>query len=265
MFLFSKVEQLFSYQNRTSITFPLHIHRSIEFVLVTDGILNMYIGGKEYTIPKGHGVFIEPYEPHSFNSKEENEMIIIEVSLDLCESFAAYLTEYSAEDRMVGYSREMLEYLKTLLPMPKAGDLSQTVVKTASAVLTEAFLEHCRFSVRQNGKRDSVFDALRYVSENFRNGISVESVAESIGVNADCLSRKFSATVGMTVTEYIRYLRVCHSATLLLNGFSVSDSAFNSGFSSLRTFNRSFKQILGVTPTEYIESPRTDGVLFSDL
>ncbi len=262
MFLFSKVESLFDYQKRNNVSFPLHIHRAIEFVLVTDGILTMYICGKEYIIPKGHGVFIEPYEPHSFNSKEENEIIILEVSLNLCESFSAYLSEYSADDRRVRYSAEMLAYLETLLPWPKTSEVSQTVARTAVAVLTEAFLEHCEFAVRQNGKRDSVFDALRYISDNFREGISIETVADSLGLNADCLSRKFSVTVGMTVTEYIRYLRVCHSATLLLNGFSVSDSAFNSGFSSLRTFNRSFRQILGVTPTEYLRSPKTDGILF---
>ena len=130
--------------------------------------------------------------------------------------------------------------------------------------MTEAFLDHCEFTVRQNGKRDSVFDALRYISEKFSDGITVESIADDLGLNSDYLSRKFSVTVGMTVTEYIRYLRVCHSATLLLKGFSVSDAAFNSGFSSLRTFNRSFKQVLGVTPTEYLSSPKTDGVLFAN-
>ncbi len=260
--MFNKIESLFIYQKGKSVSFPLHIHRSIEFVLVTDGVLTMYICGKEYIIPKGYGVFIEPYEPHSFNSKEENEIIIIEVSLTLCESLSAYLSEYSADDRLVRYSAEMLAYLETLLPWPKSSEISQTVARTASAVLTEAFLEHCEFSVRQNGKRDSVFDALRYISDNFQKVISFESVAESLGLNADSLSRKFSVTVGMTITEYIRYLRVCHSATLLLNGSSVSEAAFNSGFSSLRTFNRSFKQVLGVAPTEYLQAPKTDGILF---
>ena len=83
MFLFSKVEDMFGFQKWDSVSFPLHIHRSMEFVLVTEGVLTMYIGSKEYIIPKGHGVFIEPYEPHSFNSKEENTCIIMEVSLDI--------------------------------------------------------------------------------------------------------------------------------------------------------------------------------------
>ncbi|MBE6890898.1 MAG: helix-turn-helix domain-containing protein [Ruminococcaceae bacterium] len=261
LFLFSKVESLFNYQKRSRVSFPLHLHRSIEFVLVTDGVLNMCICGKEYIIPKGYGVFIEPYEPHSFNSKEENDTIIIEVSLNLCESFSTYIAEYSVVDRRVRYSAEMLAYLETLLPWPKASEISQIIARTVSAVLTEAFLEHCEFSVRQNGKRDSVFDALRYISDNFRKEISIESVADALGLNADSLSRKFSVTVGMTIPEYIRYLRVCHSATLLFNGSSVAEAAFNSGFSSLRTFNRNFKQIIGVAPTEYLRSPKTDRVM----
>ena len=58
----------------------------------------------------------------------------------------------------------------------------------------------------------------------------------------------------MCFTDYLARLRIEHAKQILQNPHTrVSEVAFEVGFNSLPHFNRSFKRITGLTPTEFRE------------
>ena len=59
------------------------------------------------------------------------------------------------------------------------------------------------------------------------------------------------------LTAFINNLRTEHSAELIKSGSSVIDAAENSGFSSLRTFYRCFKNKYGVSPKCFVSKIET--------
>jgi len=56
----------------------------------------------------------------------------------------------------------------------------------------------------------------------------------------------------MSPVEFIRFLRLQHSAKLLNKSeINVSEAAFKSGFNDLSYFTKCFKKQFGITPRNY--------------
>ena len=85
----------------------------------------------------------------------------------------------------------------------------------------------------------------------FLYDISLPEVAEKIGCHHVTLSRVFNLSAGMSFSDYVN-LRRCNYAQKLLRrtNLSVTEIALNSGFGSLRSFNRTFKKIFSISPRE---------------
>ena len=66
------------------------------------------------------------------------------------------------------------------------------------------------------------------------------------------LSRFFHENTGMPYHEYVRMVKMNHACYLLKNTReSILDVSLQCGYASISSFNRSFKQIVGMNPTEY--------------
>jgi DNA-binding response OmpR family regulator len=82
--------------------------------------------------------------------------------------------------------------------------------------------------------------------------LSVESLAEEIGISRVHLYRKISGLTGMSVNELIRKLRLRRAGQLLEQRWGpVSQIAYEVGFSNLSYFSKVFKEEFGVLPSEY--------------
>jgi signal transduction histidine kinase/DNA-binding response OmpR family regulator/ligand-binding sensor domain-containing protein len=82
--------------------------------------------------------------------------------------------------------------------------------------------------------------------------LSVESLADDIGMSRVQLYRKVSALTGMAVNELIRKLRLQRAAQLLSQNWGpVSQVAYEVGFSNLSYFSKVFKEEFDVLPSEY--------------
>jgi len=84
--------------------------------------------------------------------------------------------------------------------------------------------------------------------------LSVESLAEDIGMSRVQLYRKISGLTDISVNELIRKLRLQRAAQLLSQNWGpVSQVAYEVGFSNLSYFSKVFKEEFGVLPSEYSE------------
>jgi AraC-like DNA-binding protein len=82
--------------------------------------------------------------------------------------------------------------------------------------------------------------------------LNVRSVAAVAHVSEAYFIRCFRATFGETPHRYLQRRRVERSMFLLREtDRSVTDICFDVGFSSLGTFSRTFREIIGETPSGY--------------
>lgn len=93
---------------------------------------------------------------------------------------------------------------------------------------------------------------IQFIDKNYANKIYLDELASIIKYNKFQLCKYFKTLTGGTVVEYINFVRLQHASDLLLNSQkSVSEIAFDCGFSSLQYFNKIFKQNLGCSPSKY--------------
>ena len=103
-----------------------------------------------------------------------------------------------------------------------------------------------------SGKNYYVKISLEKIRDHFAERISIESVAEELGVSASYLSRKFKETTNHTFLELLNEHRIQQSVKLLSTGkFRVSEIAEKVGFNEYKHFYAVFKKYTGLTPSDF--------------
>ncbi|MCP4137770.1 MAG: helix-turn-helix transcriptional regulator [bacterium] len=99
---------------------------------------------------------------------------------------------------------------------------------------------------------EKIKKAIIYINENYMEQISREGLAASLDINHDHLSKSFKIYTGKKIIEYINELRVKRAVLMLKDpDKTIITIAYDVGFESLRTFNRAFVKVMGVTPSEF--------------
>lgn len=91
---------------------------------------------------------------------------------------------------------------------------------------------------------------LQYVDEHLNEAITFETLAEVFGYSAYHFHRLFSSVAGQTITDYLkkRRLTLAHQQ-LCESKKTITEIALCSGFNSIQSFNRSFKETFGMPPS----------------
>ncbi len=99
------------------------------------------------------------------------------------------------------------------------------------------------------GRLENVFN---YVEENYHSDISLEEISSVANFSEYYFTRFFKEATGMTFGKYMNNYRVEKAAQLLKDtDDTITEVVFKSGFGSIKTFNRVFKQTKGCSPSAY--------------
>lgn len=99
----------------------------------------------------------------------------------------------------------------------------------------------------------TIHQACRFMEAHFNQGeLHLNDVATHCGVSSDWLTRHFRKSMKLTIPGYLSWLRIEHVSRLLeTSDHQITEICFESGFSSVSQFNRVFKSLKGVSPSEY--------------
>lgn len=99
---------------------------------------------------------------------------------------------------------------------------------------------------------DSLLRARRFIQQNFSKEISLQDVADSVGMNASYLSHLLKKKTGMNYTEYLIHLRIRRARELIRSTdekfYVISEQV---GYPNTFYFTRLFKRETGQSPSEY--------------
>lgn len=95
----------------------------------------------------------------------------------------------------------------------------------------------------------------RYIDKNYMNKISVSELARLFNINYSYFSTIFKQEAGMTMTEYLRNVRIEKACSMLKDSrINTEFVAHAVGFTDVMHFYKIFKRTTGFTPTEYRNS-----------
>lgn len=234
---------------------PLHLHDTLEVVYVTDGTLEVGVETKLYHMDAGDIALIFPDVIHHYqvSSEGKNYACFIQIPPALCGAFIERIQKYSPQMPVIGKAaigKEVHAALKELASIRKENFvLAQAYVQ----ILLAKCLPEMELQLKEKrGNDDLVYQTAAYIAANFREGLSLASVASELGVSKYVLSRIFSRTFRCNFNRYLNDARLNYACVCLENtNRSITEICMDSGFGSQRTFNRAFKEQYRMTPREY--------------
>ncbi|MCF6168530.1 AraC family transcriptional regulator [Lutibacter sp.] len=101
------------------------------------------------------------------------------------------------------------------------------------------------------GKRMS--DIFQYTMNNYHTEISLQQVSNIANMTPNAFCRYFKQRTNKTFVNFLIDIRIGNACKLLTknNDLNITEISYKSGFNNLANFNRKFKAIKGVTPSEY--------------
>ena len=105
-----------------------------------------------------------------------------------------------------------------------------------------------------HGNRGIIEKTLRYIDENLTSDLKLEKLADEAKFTPSYFHRLFKASTGKTVHEYIEDQRIKKSISLLIStNMTLTEIAYECGFSSQSYFSYAFKRKMKSAPREYVE------------
>lgn len=106
-----------------------------------------------------------------------------------------------------------------------------------------------------NIRSQYVINAIKYIQFNYAHDISIDDIAQAVGVSRSHLYRVFMSNVGQSPIDYLTDYRISESCYLLKNSqLSISEIAVSVGFFDQFYFSRVFKKHKGIPPSKYTAS-----------
>jgi AraC-like DNA-binding protein len=125
-----------------------------------------------------------------------------------------------------------------------------------SALINQMMLE------KNNGEPPLVLKAREYIDKHKTEALSLTDVAKAAGGSVFHFCKVFHKGTGLTFTDYVARVRLEDARARLLNpNLRVSEIAYDVGFQSLTQFNRTFKRVLGQSPSESRKRRRQNRVI----
>lgn len=247
-----------------------HMHYHIEIVQLLEGETVGYADTEETLLEPGDIFVAFPNQVHRFETKKPEKYRLFIVSPDLMPEFLSILTTQIPSSALIkgaGLDPEINALTKTLFTFTghhhTGGDLyGDAVIRGCLLALFGKLLPMMQLSAPRVGDSRAVREIVGYCSEHFAEELSLDILEDELHLSKYYISHLFSGKLGVRFNDYINALRVAHACRLLQSDdMQITEIAAAVGFSTLRTFNRSFAKFKGVTPSEFRRGrvTRSDG------
>ncbi|MCD8077765.1 MAG: AraC family transcriptional regulator [Lachnospiraceae bacterium] len=127
--------------------------------------------------------------------------------------------------------------------------------ESLESFIVEQCQEVCQLILSYNKKSRYryVETAKEFIGENYANSnLSLNDVAEYIGISASYLSELFNEIGGEKFSAYLASYRVDKARQMLkVTSMTIKEIGFQCGFNSIQNFIRVFKKVTGYTPGQY--------------
>ncbi len=245
--------------DRDFLTFPPHFHDSIEIEFINSGSTTFIQDSHEYILNAGDCCISMPNQPHSFR---DNGAVHAHVFIFPRSSAHAY-PEIISSTPECPVIRDALDdpTIKALYNEIRfyhyfKGPFHEQIIDGAFTAMLGEFFTRMKFTRTQKNAVTNEQRIISYCSEHYKEPISLDSVAKHTNVSKYHISHIFSQKLLMKFPVFINSLRIEEACRRIKNGESITESALNSGFSSIRSFNRAFYSIRGMTPSEFIKETK---------
>lgn len=226
--------------------FPLHLHNSFEFITDISGEMTVTVDDKIYKLNSGESILIFPNQLHSLSGDRSKHMLCI-FSSELVKAYYRKVSNKIPENNKVLLHSFFIDLLDNMT------DGSPVIEKKGLLYsICAQFDKIARYENRNKYYDNILHEIFEFVENNYTKSCSLTELSEKTGYSYSYLSRCFKKITGISYNSYVNECRTRNACYLLDNtDYSILRCALESGYESLRSFNRNFLNLMGITPGEY--------------
>ena len=249
----------------------LHQHEEIQISHIINGNGKLLVGDSVHQFSAGDTYVIGSNLPHIFKSiplEKDAHMVTV------------FFTDksFGSDFFMLPYFKDLKQFFlnattgfkvitnkeiiaQQLIELQSQNRLKRFIsflelLENLSQISTEplsSFIYSKTLSVNEGERLQEIFD---FVLKNFQQSISLDEISKMAFMTPNSFCKFFKQRTNKTFFQFLIELRIEHACQLLsskkeLNINLVSDM---SGFNSISNFNKKFKKLKGITPTQYQQS-----------
>ncbi|AEF86905.1 beta-1,4-xylosidase with transcriptional regulator of AraC/XylS family [Treponema primitia ZAS-2] len=255
--------------------FRLHWHTEIEIILVLKGHIQLTVGGQRYELVQDDLFFINANEIHSTAGSEDTIVAVLQIDPAFCvkhypalencyilwprEMLRNYAGENQKEEIANFLSRLRYLFASILEEYRKNENGYQLVIEgllnTLMALIIRSVPSKNQLIApddKRNKEYGRIHSLLKYIQKNYAERITLNTLADRAGLSVYYFSHFFKDNVGISFLEYLNQIRLYNATNMLSQKeMLISDIALGCGFTSVKAFNKVFKDFHGITPGEY--------------
>jgi len=248
----------------------LHWHVEFELVRILEGSFQISIDGQEFTATKGFTMLIPAGTLHTGTPTDcIYECIIFDLNVlmnqnDSCCRLIRKMMNREVDFKLI-YTASDQQIQQTVwsifdaiaskvdgYQMIALGGLYQLI----GAIFSNRYYEDIPIQPKRQHRRVvQLKTALEFIESGYNKPLSLEEMANSIGMSAKYFCRFFQEMTLRTPVDYLNYYRIeraCYQ--LLTSSHSITEVAYSSGFNDLSYFIKTFKRYKGITPKQYLKA-----------
>lgn len=243
-----------------TLDYAPHLHSALEIGFLTEGESKLCLEDERFPIKGGDFFIVFPNLIHSFSeSRNTKGYLAIFKSEDLS-PFLPTLSEQQPASPVLSQALWQTSSLKPLfnLAYKDFPTASEEVMKGYARTIVGSLIPLLVLNGRNGKKPSALRDILTYLSLHSAENVTRQSLARALGISESSISHVFSHTLKRSLPSYLNSLRLEEAQALLKETeLSMPQIVSQTGFGSLRSFNRTFRQSFGLSPTEYRKEWKT--------
>lgn len=252
-----------------NISSPMHLHREIEMLRVKTGKVRyrLYSQNDEFVLKTGDIVFINLGVAHETESLVKDtvvEILQFDPNIILSNSYPSFVKYISAFFNIQNKPFSVFEAQHNQLLTECFANISHqfktenngfefNILGNVYLILGNLFQTGSITIKNINKDEISRFDGVfEYIENNYMRRITMEEICAINYISPSYFCRIFKSVTGKSFVQYLNFRRVYEAEKLLsATDKSITEIAYDVGFSSNSYFDRTFKKFYALTPAQY--------------
>lgn len=214
-----------------------------------------------YELHGGQGFLISPNQITTYIADENNPWVYAWVEFDgMLAKETLNLAGFSIDSPIFNprYEKECLRMQNELIFLIEHPDETSFALIGHLYLLLDALIKSSKstLTVKKNTLHDYyIKEAINFIEQNYQNNISVEDIADVVGINRSYFGKIFREQMGKSPQEFLlSYRMIKASKMLLLSTKSIEEIGKAVGYESQFHFSRAFKTVYGMSPLKWLKS-----------
>jgi len=252
---------------------PLHEQMCSEISYIISGSGKFYVNGKEYEVKEGDFFINCVGEQHSIKaSKHDNlryfyigfsiDSDMISDNPDLIRMFEFFSTHHEQPICHSKYDITASLMSRLINEFYNDGELSQLIIEN---LLKQIIMDVYRSYVKSNNKlikfprkeesaESVLYKVINYIDNHVFDIVRIGEIAREIGYSPSYISHLFREKTGITTQHYLINKKIEKSIEMMHEGERhITKIASLLNYETLQSFSRAFKNVTGISPSEYIK------------